>query len=373
MSNNNAVSTQGPNIVDLGGQQQGQQNALAAIESSRATQEVMASMLAAKRFPRDEIQAEQKIMKACMRPGLAEEAIYEFTRGGSTVTGPSIRLAESLKQYWGNIDSGWRELERRGLESTVLAFAWDKETNVRAERTFTVKQLRDVKEFIDGKPTGKRIQKPITDERDIYENNANQAARRMRACILELIPGDIVEGAVKQCEQTLVSKEKVTDESIGAMLKGFAQFHVTKEMVEVFLGRKLTVESVSPAMMVRLRNIFKSLKDGVAKVQDFFVITTVDGAAPAAADAAGDDKKPKSDKKKASEKKADAVDKKIDEQKQSFETENKDQLENFKKDQAEKGAASAKPKDCMTCVGSGVIHDADGKGPCPDCNGSGKI
>lgn len=37
-----------------------------------------------------------------------------------------------------------------------------------------------------------------------------------------------------------------------------------------------------------------------------------------------------------------------------------------------KPAASAKPKDCNTCVGSGVLYDGDDKGPCPDCKGTGK-
>lgn len=33
---------------------------------------------------------------------------------------------------------------------------------------------------------------------------------------------------------------------------------------------------------------------------------------------------------------------------------------------------AAKPADCKTCVGSGVLHTADGKEPCKDCSGSGK-
>lgn len=320
-----------PNVVSLGDQQSTQQQALVAIESARSTQEVMASMLAAKRFPRDEKLAIDKIMNACDRAGLAAEAIYSFPKGGSTVEGPSIRLAECIKQYWGNIDSGWRELERRGFDSIVQAYAWDKETNTRAERVFTVKQSRSKKEFgQDGKPTGKTINSPITDERDIYENNANQAARRMRACILELIPGDIIEDAVVRCAQTLAIKEKVTPETIKAMLEGFAVFGVTKAMVEERLGRK--IESLQPAMMVKLRSIYKSLKDGVAKVPDFFIVPVIDATAPAT----------KKDEKKAAKKKPEPESEEVTEDGEVIETsaeeENKDQLEGFKEKQAAKKA-----------------------------------
>lgn len=265
----NQVAPQ-PKIIDLGEERPGA-NAVTAVEQSRAMQEATASILAAKRFPRDEVLAEKKILAACMRPGLAAVATYAYSRGGSKVEGPSIRLAEALKQYWGNIDSGWRELERRGNESIVEAYAWDKETNTRAQRVFTVKQLRDKKETvtIEGKKVERRVQVPLTDERDIYENNANQAARRMRACILELIPGDIVEAAVEQCAKTLEAKEPNTPETRAAMVKAFAENHgVTLAMLEKYIGRSL--ESISGAQIVKLRSIYNSLQDEMSKPGDWF-------------------------------------------------------------------------------------------------------
>ena len=80
--------------------------------SSRAVQEVQAALVVAKRFPRDEFMALEKIKTACRRKGLAEMAEYEYSRGGTTITGPTIDLLKAIAKRWGNIDYGWQELER---------------------------------------------------------------------------------------------------------------------------------------------------------------------------------------------------------------------------------------------------------------------
>jgi len=260
-------------------------NALSAAESNKAVSEVIASLKVAKMFPRSELEALDKILKDCTRPGLADVAIYEYKRGGTAVTGPSIRLAEAVKRAWGNIESGWRELERRGDTSIIQAYAWDKESNVKEERTFSVKQVRDTKQG----------RKPLTDERDIYENNANQAARRVRACILALIPGDIIDAAVEQCEKTLATREVVTVESIAQLVKAFEAFKVTKDMLSEYTGRNLTPDALSASMMVKLRTVYKSIKDGVGSPEDFFVMLP---------DAKPDDKKPDPKAKEATTEKA---------------------------------------------------------------------
>ena len=70
---------------------------------SRQAQEVQAAMVIAKRFPRDEVDSYNRIIQSCKRNTLAESAMYEYPRGGTKVTGPSIRLAEAMAQNWGNL------------------------------------------------------------------------------------------------------------------------------------------------------------------------------------------------------------------------------------------------------------------------------
>lgn len=231
---------------------------LVAVEQSRAVQEVQAALVIAKKFPRDERGAYDKIMNACQRPSLANASIYSYARGGSEITGPSIRLAEALAQYWGNIESGWRELERKAGVSTVQAYAWDMQTNTRKSLVFEVKHIRNTK----------KQSYVLTDERDIYENMANNASRRLRACILSLIPADVIEDAVDQCEETMKIKEQPTPERIKAMVEFFASYGVSKEAIEKRIQRN--IESITAAQLVSLRKIVNSIKDGMSKPEDWF-------------------------------------------------------------------------------------------------------
>ena len=83
-----------------------------AIEASRAIAEAQGKLVIAKRFPRNEIQAFANMKKACQRTGLANKAFYSYPRGGETVSGPTIRLAEELARCWGNIDFASKSFRR---------------------------------------------------------------------------------------------------------------------------------------------------------------------------------------------------------------------------------------------------------------------
>ena len=109
---------------------------------TRQAQEVQVAMLAAKKFPRDQVVAFNNIIRACQRMKLAESSMYEYPRGREKITGPSIRLAEAIAQNWGNIDFGFMELEQRNRASQVMAYAWDLETNARQTKLFSVPHIR---------------------------------------------------------------------------------------------------------------------------------------------------------------------------------------------------------------------------------------
>lgn len=49
----------------------------------------------AKQFPENVFQGEQRVLDICKRPALAQVAMYQYSRGGQRVTGPSF---DQLKQ-----------------------------------------------------------------------------------------------------------------------------------------------------------------------------------------------------------------------------------------------------------------------------------
>lgn len=238
-------------------------------ESDRAVAEVRSAMQIAKMFPRDQVQAMDRILNACARSGLASAALYSYARGGTEITGPSIRLAEALAQNWGNLQFGVRELEQRGAESTVEAFAWDMETNTRQTKVFQVKHERHTRNGATR----------LTDPRDVYELVANQGSRRLRACILSIIPGDVIEAAVDQCEKTLNATEQPTPEKIKAMIDAFGKFGVTTAHLEKRIQRRM--DAITAPQMVQLRKIYTSLKDGMSSAAEWFDVQAAANGEPA--------------------------------------------------------------------------------------------
>jgi hypothetical protein len=239
-------------------QQQTTTKALANTDQNRAVAEVQAAMVVARSNPRNQVEAMDRILNACTRPSLASTAIYSYARGGTDITGPTIRLAETIAGCWNNMQFGVREIEQREGESTVQSYAWDVENNVRREVTFQVSHYRQAK----------GTKKLLTDPRDIYEQVANQGARRLRACILAVIPGDVIEAAVNQCETTLHATADVSSEGVKKLVDAFAAINVTKEQLEARIQRR--IDSIQPAQVVAIRKIYVSIKDGLSTRDEWF-------------------------------------------------------------------------------------------------------
>lgn len=236
-----------------------------AMVSTREAQEVQAAVFMAKQFPRNENESIARIMRACDRIGLATKAVYSYPKGGTNVTGPSVRLAEAMAQAWGNIQSGVVELEQRDGESTCMAYCWDIETNTRECKIFTVKHQISTKKGM----------KVLTDPREIYELVANQGARRKRACILNIIPGDVTELAVERCNKTLQSgNRRPLIDRLREMVDFFqTRFSVPLSSIEKYFGYKL--DAFTEQDGITLANIFNALKDGEAKREDYFQLPKI--------------------------------------------------------------------------------------------------
>ena len=200
------------------------------IEMSRAVAEVQAAVTVAMGNPRNVQNALNEMRQVCQIKSVAENAFFRFGRGGQQVTGPTIHLARELARAWGNITYGIVELSRNEVkgESEMMASAWDLQTNTRAATTFIVKANRDTK---DGK-------KRLTDERDIYEMNANMGARRVREQIFAVLPQWYRDEAIDLCNKTLRDGGGTPlPQRISAAIDNFGAQGVSTELLERKLGR----------------------------------------------------------------------------------------------------------------------------------------
>lgn len=344
MSDRTAITTRGENPLDVNPFRQnlpGHANVgTVSAEQHRAVADVLAMFQGAKMFPRDEAAAYDRVMAACSRPSLAAVAEYAYPRGGQTVRGPSIRLAEELARSYGNIEYGIRELSRTDGVSEMQAYAWDIQTNVRSVQNFTVRHIRDKK------GGGQQL----TDERDIYEVTANMGGRRLRARLLAVLPPDLVDAAIEQCRRTLAgnAQEPIADR-IKKVIGAFSRYGVKSSHLSEYLGKKL--DDVVPDDIADLQSVFNSIKSGESRASDFFGA----GARQETAEAEEETRKPANDNRPtvnqaAQSKAAKTQTEKADDQQQAEEPESDTKPEPEKKPAAKssggtgKKAAAKKPE-----------------------------
>lgn len=230
-----------------------------AIEQERAIAEAQGQLVLAKRFPRDEFAAYEKLMKSCGLHSLAKVAFYNVPRAGGMVSGPSIRLAEEIARVYGNFEYGHKELSRDDKKSEVMVYAWDKENNNYSTRQITVFHVIDTKQG----------PKPCRDQKDIDDKIANVASKQMRGRIMALLPKWMVEEAINKCRETLSGNSiEPIDSQVRRLMQSFAIHGVTTAHVKDFIG--CDVADITADQLVDLIGVYNSINDGGMRPSEFF-------------------------------------------------------------------------------------------------------
>jgi hypothetical protein len=251
-----------------------------AVEQARAVAEVQAAIVVAQQCPRDLQVARRQMLDSCAQTSLAEQAFFRFSRSGSQVTGPSIHLARELARCFGNVQYGISELRRDDEhgQSEMQAWAWDVENNTRTSHTFIVPHRRDTRSG----------QKALTDLRDIYENNANNGARRVREAIFAVLPPWFVEEAKAACAATLADGGgKPLQERIASAVEAFAALGITETQLEDRVGRPPA--RWTPQDVATVGVIYKSVRAGEVTLDEEFPpqrVTAAEITAPASTEEA---------------------------------------------------------------------------------------
>lgn len=251
-----------------------------AIEASRAIAEAQSKLYIAKTFPRDEAKAINKMEEACSRMALAEKAFYKFPRAGQAIEGPTIRFAEELARCWGNIDYGIKELSQDEGKSEMQAYAWDLETNTQSVQNFTNPHKREKTD----KRTRQVVMEDLTSQRDIYENNANMATRRLRARILAVLPAWFVDDAIQACKATLAGEGKAPfKDRVKNLVSNYNRIGVDADMLKRYL--KHDAMEMDTDEFIDLVGIFNSIKTGERKAKEWFDPDNTTSATAALTDA----------------------------------------------------------------------------------------
>jgi hypothetical protein len=239
-----------------------------AVEQSRAVAEVQAAIYVARQFPREISRSRNAMQSACGSMALAEKSRFRFPRAGGAVEGSTIHLAKALAQTWGNIQYGVSEMRRDDeyRQSEMQAWAWDVEANTLHVLTFIVPHAK----FVKGKVEA------LIDLRDIYENNANNGARRLREAIFAVIPDWFIEEAEDLCRETLQKGDgKPIEQRIEGAIGVFKSLGVSEERLEQKLGRKKA--QWTGADIAQLLITHKSIQRREIAVEDEFPQARITG------------------------------------------------------------------------------------------------
>jgi hypothetical protein len=217
--------------------------------------EIQSAIVIAKKFPRNEDAAFEKLMKAAKRVSFAEDAAYSFPRGNTTVEGPSINLAREAARVWGNVRFGLDIIRDDEESRQIRAWAWDMESNVR------VSAEDDFKKLVQRKQKGGGTLWVKPDERDLRELTNRRGAILVRNCLLQIVPKDLIEDAMSRCKDTIRNgAEKDPETARKRLILAFSEINVSPEMLESALGHKLA--ECSPVEIAELRKVYKSIADG---------------------------------------------------------------------------------------------------------------
>lgn len=223
------------------------------IEMSRAEAEVKAAVVLAQQNPRPVQAAVEEMRYACRQYVLADKAFFSYKKGDDTISKPSIHLARELALIWGNIQHGTMELSRDVElgQSEILAYAWDLQRNSRSSQVFISPHVRDTK-------TGPR---KLAKLQDVYENNANAGARRLREAIFAVLPDWYVTEAVQLCEATLQQGDGTAlADRVAEAVTAYERVGVTVQELETKVGRPR--DAWDEADVSKLQILYQSVQRG---------------------------------------------------------------------------------------------------------------
>jgi len=223
---------------------------------------IMPLLEAARQYPRNiKASVDEATMMATLDEETAEGCFYHLERKAkdgskNIIEGPSVRLAEIMKNAYGRIliETGIVE----DVPSHVIVYARATDLEKLTSTTIQVKR-NTVNSY--GQPYN-------ADMRTIAMNAAMAIAKRN--AVLDVIPKAFANNIVKRCKEMVqgAASQNLRD-TVQKMVGWFAKQGVTAEM----LCEKCEVESIdaiTAPMVADLKGIATALKDNTTTVEDEF-------------------------------------------------------------------------------------------------------
>lgn len=238
----------------------------AAAQAQAITQ---ARFVVALQRPRDIDDVRVRILKECKRPGFAESAIYRKPiGGGNTKEGPSIRFAESAMRCMTNVWTPTVTIYDDATKRVVRVSVTDLEANVSYEKDITIEKTVE-----RSNPSGRTVISSrknsngnatyvvAATEDELAIKEAALVSKVIRNNGLRIIPGDIIEEAMRTCRATQRDQDKKDPDAARKRLAdAFSDLGVKPSDLKQYLNHELGQSS--PAEIEELRGVYAAIKEG---------------------------------------------------------------------------------------------------------------
>lgn len=185
----------------------------------------------------------------------AISCFYRLPRGGKTIEGPSIRLAEIIASAWGNLRYGTRIVGQDARFVTAEGVCHDLERNVSGTAR------------IDRRITNRKGE---TFNDDMVAVTANAAcAIAVRNAIFHVIPRAFWNHVYEQAKLTAIGKAETLTDRRASMVAYFQKMGVLLERLLAVAG-KPSVEDLSLEDVFNLRAVANAIRTGETTVDQAF-------------------------------------------------------------------------------------------------------
>lgn len=232
-------------------------DALSAI--SRA--EIDMQISTAKKYPRNLVRVKQQMMSiATMDQDTAEACFYVLPRGGKTIQGPSVRMAEIALGAYGNVKAGTRILSvdtGANPHAVVQAVIHDLENNV----AYSVEKRRRI--------VGKKKNNGVVDEDDINLAVNAGSAIAFRDAVFKIVPGALIKTVFEAAKRVAVGELKSLSETRARVVDRLQKFGATADRIIAKLGIT-KLEEIDLEKVEILIGLGTALRDGTVSLEEAF-------------------------------------------------------------------------------------------------------
>lgn len=227
--------------------------------------EIDVQISTAKAFPRSIKTFLDKAMSiATISENVAESCSYALSRGGKTISGPSVRLAEIVASSYGNVRYGARIIANDGKKITAQGICHDLESNT----STTIEVSRSIlqHEYKNGQKTGNMI--TMNEDMQIITGNA-ACAIALRNAIFKVIPSALVDDIYQKTKQLVAGTEQTLPAKREKAIQHLKGMGVKESQICAALDIK-RVEDIDLEKLSVLRGMVSAINNGESTVKEMF-------------------------------------------------------------------------------------------------------